>query len=174
MLTREMLLTRMARAYYDLLAVVVPLMKKDKDIEKGIREGLNKFLSNLCISLVGKLETNYYSKDAIKELAKGGPKKDQATLIYEHMVPKNYYQDKIINDFKEGKIKTPDEIRDTLEKYWHIATITSEEDKRLVPRKSMPKGWDGKDIFVRYVNIRDQLVARAEYRGKDFPERQAK
>lgn len=164
-MTREMLLTRMADAYYELLAAVAPLLKKNGDIEDGVREGLNKFLSNLCISLVGKLETDYYSEDALEKLRKG----DRGHLIYEHMVPKNVYQDKIVDDFKAGKIKNAGDIKAVLEKYWYIATITSSEDKLLFPRKAMPETWDKQNIFARYDEIRDRLVPRAECRGADFP-----
>ena len=164
-MTREMLLTRMADAYYKLLAAVVPLLKKNGDIEDGIREGLNKFLSNLCISLVGKLETDFYSENALEKLRKG----DRDHLIYEHMVPKNVYQDKIVDDFKAGKIKNAGDIKAVLEKYWYIATITSSEDKQLYPRRSMTKGRDKQNIFVRYAKIRDRLVPRAECRSADFP-----
>ena len=164
-MTRENLLTRMANAYYELLTVLVPLLKKNSDIENGIREGLNKFLSNLCISLVGKQETDYYSEDAIDKLNKG----DCEHLIYEHIVPKNFYQNQIIDDFKAGKIKNAGDIRAILEKYWYIATITSSEDKQLKPQKSMPKDWDKQDIFVRYAVIRSRLKTRAECRGADFP-----
>ena len=164
-MTREMLLKRMADAYYELLAAIAPLLQKNGDIEDGIREGLNKFLSNLCISLVGKEETDFYSEDALRELTKDKPEH----LVYEHMIPKNYYQGEIVDDFKAGKIKNADDIKAVLEKYWYIATITSSEDKLLEPSRSMPKTWDKQDIFARYAKIRNRLKARAECRGADFP-----
>ena len=164
-MTREMLLKRMAEAYYKLLAVVVPLMENDEDIKAGIREGLNKFLSNLCIALVGKEETDFYSEDALRELTKDKPEH----LVYEHMIPKNYYQGEIVDDFKAGKIKNADDIKAVLEKYWYIATITSTEDEQLDPPRSVPKGWDDQDIFVRYGSIKDRLTPRAACRGAAFP-----
>ena len=164
-MTRKKLLTRMANAYYELLTVVVPLLQKNSDIEDGIREGLNKFLSNLCISLVGKQETDYYSEAAIEKLEHG----DSKHLIYEHIVPKHVCQKKIIADFKAGKIKNAGDIKAVLEKYWYIATITSSEDDQLKPRKSMPKDWDKQDIFVRYAGIKKRLKTRAECRRADFP-----
>ena len=52
---------------------------------------------------------------------------------------------------------------------WYIATITSGENKKLKPQRSMPKNWDKQDIFVRYAQIRPRLKARVECRGADFP-----
>ena len=163
-LTREELLLRMAEAYYKLLKAVA-LLLNDKDIEAGIREGLNKFLPNLCISLVGKLETDYYSEAALEKIKKD----DCKNLIYEHMVPKSIYQDEIIDDFKVGNIKNAGDIKAVLAKYWYVATTTSGENKKLNPQRSIPENWDKQDIFVRYTAIRNCLKARAECREADFP-----
>lgn len=136
----------MAVAYHDLLVQIGPLMNSNPDVERGLKEGLNKFLSNVCISLVGKKNTDYYSVKAKAQLDKG----DSHDLVYEHMVPKaKYIQDKCVECAKNGEIKSVEEIEAILSKYWRIATITKDEDK-LLNKLNMPDDWDGSDIQARY------------------------
>lgn len=136
----------MAVAYHDLLVQIGPLLKSNPDVEKGLKEGLNKFLSNICISLVGKKNTNYYSVKAKAQIDKG----NRHDLVYEHIVPKaKYIQNECIECEKNGSPKSVEEIEAILTKYWRIATITKDED-RLLSKLNMPDGWDGVDIFARY------------------------
>ena len=149
-MSREDCLKRMAQAYHDLLKVLAPLMKKDDNIIfNGLREGLNKFLSNVYISLVhNKRETDYYSEKAF-EACKNNPKGKCPGLTYEHIVPKNIYQDEIVKTFSGGQEMSADEIADRLKKEWWTATITQAEDK-LLKKKKMPDDWDGTNRFARY------------------------
>lgn len=59
---------------------------------------------------------------------------------------------------KEGNLEI-DFIREILEKYWKIAIITKDEDKLLTGR-SMPKDWDGNNIFARYDIAGIQLITK--------------
>ena len=162
-MTRDELLSRMAVAYYEYLNAIVPVIKKDPLIAKGIKEGLNKFLTNCCIALVGKTETDYYSPAAL-EIIKN--KKKLAGLVYEHMIPKNIYQDKIVKNFIEGKIKSAEDIKTVLDQYWYIALITKHEDKLLFPQRSMLETWDSKNILARYSMVK--VIPRKECRQEEF------
>jgi hypothetical protein len=51
--------------------------------------------------------------------------------------------------------------------YWHVATITKEEDARL-PR-DMPDDWDGKNVFARYEAVGIKLQNNSYYRDHDPP-----
>ncbi|GEM_PF-1081028 len=144
----------MAEAYYDLLVGIVPLLQKNPCIEVGLKEGLNKFLSNLCIKYRGKDETDFYSEKAKEMLDKSSKlKKRPKGLEYEHMVPKEQYIQKVCLDAaKEGKLCV-DDIKELLTKYWKIATITKEEHDALSKAGyagKMPDDWDKIDIFARY------------------------
>ena len=132
-------------AYHKLLTIID---WKDHLLIEGIREGLNKFPSNAFIYATGKKKYfcgHYYSKNALdlirKEIFSG--------LIFEHMIPKQFYiQEPCIKAAKSGELKLND-MRDLFEKYWKIAIITKEENALLNHRK-MPANWDTKNIFSRY------------------------
>ncbi len=145
--TDEML-TRMAKGYHDLLVAVAPILKKNKDIHAGLKEGLTKFLSNLCIALGNKQQTDLYSEKAYDQLKH----KNKSKLVYEHVVPKNIYQNEILKAFMDGRVMSVEEIKEMLEKYWRIATITKEEDENsLLLSETMPEGWKkGDDPLARY------------------------
>ena len=146
-LSRDVVLERMAVAFHDLLTALSSQLNNNKDIQAGIKEGLCKFLSNVHIAMVGKKHTDYYSEKAYDVCTKQNAKK--TGLVYEHIVPKNRYQNEIITSFVDGNGMTEDEIRERLENSWWIATITKEEDDKL-DRLDMPSDWDGKDTFARY------------------------
>lgn len=120
----------------------------------GLREGLNKFLSNTMLYLYkesrGKnkyQQGDYYSKKAQEKV----DRKDFTDLVFEHMIPKNEYIQKPCEEAARNNSITIEFIEDKLRKYWKIAIITKEEDK-LLASKRMPNDWDGKDIFARYQN----------------------
>ncbi len=144
--SREEFLPRMAKAYYDFLKAIAPLMSGNKDIEAGLKEGLRKFLSNVHISIVkDKHITDYYSEKAYDQLSIG----NDDNLIYEHTVPKRRYQSEIVNAFMSDRPMSEDEIRGKLERCWFLASITKDEDKKLP--SNMPKGWkEGDDPLARY------------------------
>jgi hypothetical protein len=135
----------LAAAYYKLLKAIP---WEDELVVRGIREGLNKFLSNAYLSMSSKCKhecAHFYSLSAISAM-KNGDKRD---LVFEHMVPKGeYIQRPCENAAQEGKL-TIDYIEEILDKYWKIAVITAAEDRMLSSRK-MPKDWDYTDYKARY------------------------
>ena len=122
---------------------------------KGIREGRNKFLSNAYLNLCkGKHSiVNYFSLEAIAVMKQYPGKLPKGKLIFEHMVPKEKYiqapSENIIRSSitDEQKLK---EITILIDKYWHLASITVEEDRQIQNRKTMPDNWNRENIFARY------------------------
>ena len=146
--------TELAKAYYKLL---VAIDWNDEIFVSGLREGLNKFISNAFLAYhKGKNKyhkSHYVSVLALEKLKLNDPK----GLIYEHIVPKTkYIQEPCEKLAKEGKL-TVDFIEAKLDAYWKLATVTKEEDQRL-DTHSMPKNWDGVDIFARYKSASIELV----------------
>ncbi|MEG1188337.1 MAG: hypothetical protein RR259_11245 [Odoribacter sp.] len=141
------LLNRIAESYYKLLTCID---WKDQLMVSGLNEGLNKFISNAFLSSFPQgtnkyLKAHYISKEARKKINAG----DFENLIFEHIIPKQkYIQEPCIAKAKAGDLNI-EYVQNLLNKYWHIATITKEEDKGL-PKFQMPKNWDGEDIFFRY------------------------
>ena len=157
-LSREEKIAKLAQVYHDLLAAVGPLLK-DEVFRRGIREGLNKFLSNAWLSMNGgKHHTDYYSPAAGNAVRTSDK---ETRLVYEHMVPKNLFQSMFVQAAQEGTIHSAAEIRETLNACWYIALITASEEKKLLKNR-MPEGWDGKNIFSRYEEAGLELIATAE------------
>ena len=159
--SRSEAIKRMAEAYYSLLTVNSELLILNEDVFYGIKEGLNKFLSILCINLRGKYKVQsveYISPKAL-ELINQGNTKD---LIYEHMIPKeNYIQGPCLEAIKKRSPLSLNQIHELLDKYWHIALITIDEDKilnSLKLRKHMPENWDNEDILARYKMANINLI----------------
>lgn len=142
-----------ANAYYCLLT---SLDWNNELLLIGLKEGLNKFLSNLFLKQGGKhkyLHADFYSHKALERVKSG----IYSDLVFEHMVPKQkYIQEPCIARAKTGVI-TAEYILDLLRRYWKIAIITKEEDKLLLSRQ-MPKDWDGINIFYRYQVAKITLV----------------
>ena len=159
---REETLDLMAKAYHDLLVEVGPLLQSNKYIESGLKEGLNKFLSNVWISCNGKERTDYISKDAEMIRKKEGQESHPKGLVYEHMVPKNEYIQKVcLSAAKEGKCLSIVQIRRLLQKYWVTATITEREHEKLREcgfARKMPEPWDETDVFARYAAAKISLI----------------
>ena len=162
LIKREEVIARMAKAYWQLLSILYPLILENKDIEIGLKEGMSKFLSWIPISLNGKKNTDFYSEKAYKQLQLG----NKSNLIYEHIIPKEkYIQTPIIQSAKDGKLKSELEIKELLNKYWYIATITKDEDKILSQlgfNKKMPDDWDNQNIFARYDKANIKLYTLEE------------
>lgn len=150
----------MANAYANLLNALYPYLDQ-KSFFAGIKEGLNKFLSNYSIKAqIGDKyrQGHFYSELAVNKLMS----KERGGLIYEHMVPKEEYINSVcIKGLLEKKRITPDFIENLLEKYWKIAIITQDEDTKL-PKMKMPQNWDGVDIFARYKEAGINLIPREE------------
>jgi hypothetical protein len=160
-MNREETILRMATAYYDFLKTNKTIFFSNPDVYIGIKEGLNKFLSNLAIRLRGKYNINtveYISVNALNIINK----KDVKNLIYEHMVPKEIYiQCPCLDAIKNDRMLTKEEIYELLNKYWYIALITREEDNllnKLKLRTRMPQNWDKNNIFARYELAKIPLI----------------
>ena len=120
----------------------------DELLIRGMREGLTKFVTN-SILLISK-EKKYLQGDFYSEAAANKIKNNDFTnLVYEHMVPKSKYIQKPCEELAKSGELTIEIVDDLLEKYWKIAIITKEEDKKL-PSTTMTNTWDGKNIFYRY------------------------
>jgi hypothetical protein len=144
-----------ANAYTEIL---MTLDLTNPVIFKGLKEGLNKFLSNAYLSSKqgNKYEKgHYYSQEAYRKIKA----REFTDLVFEHMVPKHKYIQKPCVEKAIKKELKENDVYDLLERYWKIAIITKEEDKKLVGR-SMPKGWDGEDIFLRYKLAGIQLIPK--------------
>lgn len=144
----------LSKAYFKLLMAID---WSDAVILGGIREGLNKFISNAFLAHhKGKNKyhkSHFVSLSALEKLKN----KDHKDLIFEHIVPKKkYIQDPCENMAKAGTL-TVDFIEERLNLYWKLATITKDEDQRL-NMFSMPPDWDGKNVFARYASAGIELV----------------
>jgi len=124
----------------------------DDIVVAGLREGLNKFLSNAFIYLVKKESglNKYQQADWVSVEAKAFLEKNQKTsLVYEHMVPKQRYIQKPCEMAAKTGHLSLGFVEKILMRYWRIAVVTKDEDMRL-SRSKMPDNWDGVDIFARY------------------------
>jgi hypothetical protein len=155
---------RMGKAYYNLIIS----LNNDIILENGLREGLNKFLSNAYLKSIKKkgvnkgyikaekhLTSHFISKKA-HELMRANNfdfEKLKEQLIFEHIIPKGKVQEQMREGIKNGTKKEKDIIED-LNKYWLIATITKDENDNIKLGKSMPDGWvysdDIENIRIRY------------------------
>lgn len=108
--------------------------KQSSNYLTGIREGQNKFLSNLYLKLVKKhfdIKNNkfknwkyncshYFSNNALKN------RMENRNFVFEHIVPKSLIQ------FVKTENRSIEEVQnllfDVISKYWLIATITEKED----------------------------------------------
>ena len=161
---RTELVGTLSLCYYDLLAALRPVLG-DENTMAGLSEGLNKFLSNLSIHLVGakKERADYFSRAAWERLERGMTD----GLVYEHLVPKKEYihapceQAARTGAFQDGTPFTQEAVAALLDRYLWIAVITKEEDAKLTAAglsRKMPAGWDGKDILARYKAVGIELV----------------
>lgn len=142
-----------SHSYFNLLSSID---LDDKLLVYGLREGLNKFLSNAMIYILGRrkyLQADYYSILAYEKVQRN----DFTDLVYEHMVPKRIYFQKECEDRARTNNLTEEYIITMLNKYWHIAVITKPEEKKL-SRKKMPENWDELDIHARYKSAGLELV----------------
>jgi len=89
--------------------------------------------------------------------------KEHAGLVCEHVVPKTrYIQKRCEEAVKQGELGV-DDVRELLDKYWRLATITKEEDRRLNP-VLMPETWDGLNPLARYEAAGIELLPNPFYR----------
>ncbi|EWG99928.1 hypothetical protein [Halomonas sp. BC04] len=153
-MTADDLLQHLANAYFKVLSSTD---WTDPVVVSGLREGLNKFLSNAHLALF-KGENKYHkthwtSQGALEQLER----RDHRDLVWEHLVPKTrYIQGPCERSARQGTL-TPEFIEELLEKYWHLATITKQEDRTLHPLQ-MPNEWDMENIRARYEAVGIKLI----------------
>ena len=146
---------QIAKSYFKLLS---SLDWEDDILMSGLREGLTKFLSNAFLKSNGDdkyFQGDFYTHGALELIEKG----ITSGLVYEHMVPKSKYIQKPCEERAQKKSLNEDYVIDLLNRYWKIAIVTKEEDKKLT-RTKMPDDWDEADIRIRYKNARIDLVPR--------------
>lgn len=142
-----------SNSYFNLLS---SLDFNDKVLINGLREGLNKFLSNAIIYILGRrkyLQADYYSVTAYEKIKNS----DFTDLIYEHMIPKRKYIQQECESRAINKTLTKQDIITLLNRYWHIAVITKNENT-LLSKTTMPNNWDNLDCHARYKLVGLELV----------------
>jgi hypothetical protein len=157
--------SQLAVAYHKLLT---RLDWEDEVLISGIREGLNKFLSNAHLH-VFRGKNKYHKTHLVSEQALAQMEaRDYSGLVFEHMVPKDRFQKDCEERAKSGTL-TIEFVEDQLKQFWHLATITKEEEARLT-RNSMPDNWDGKDPRARYmhacITLKDNPFFQKTKRGR--------
>ena len=160
---RTKYLTLLAEKFHMYLQCISTAMSDDVLFD-GTNEGRNKILSNIDLALkklsglkhIKYLITDYYSEEAYEKIKNN----DFKHLVYEHIMPKNIYQNKIFNDLRNNKVPTKEELFDILNKYWILATITEDQDKELTKAQLRTKMPDNNlnDIFARYNKVGIKLV----------------
>jgi hypothetical protein len=156
---------KLAEAYYKLLTAID---WNDEILVKGLREGLNKFLSNAFASQFPKKHKHHKTHKISRAAKKQLDAKKYVGLRYEHLVPKQkYIQGPCEELAKRGEL-TVEYIVQLLDKYWFVATITKEEDDRL-RRTSMHTGWDEENIFDRYEFAGIELLDNTYFGDQDEP-----
>ena len=101
------------------------------------------------------LVVDYFSEKAL-ELIGSETKFNTSNFSFEHMVPKaKYILDKIKEEAKKNN--SDDELQkliyELVDKYYYVALITRDENKKLSNKgyiKKMPEDWDWKSIEARY------------------------
>ena len=135
----------------------------DPVVVAGLREGLNKFLSNAHLAFfkgVNKYhKTHWMSQGALEQLERH----DYRDLVWEHLVTKtSYIQGPCERSARQGTL-TIEFIEELLDKYWHLATITKQENRMLHPLL-MPNEWDRENIFARYESVGIKLIPNPFFR----------
>lgn len=144
--TTSTVFTDLAKAYVEFLTAVPwhhPL------VVSGLKEGLNKFLSNAYLYyFYGKNKyhlTQFATPAAIQQMQAG----NYRGLIFEHMVPKRkFIQEPCEKLARKGQLET-EFVADLLDRYWILATVTQAENSQLT-RSAMPANWDQVNCFARY------------------------
>jgi hypothetical protein len=145
---------RLARAYFKLLTAID---WDDAVLVAGLREGLNKFLSNAHLAQF-RGRNKYHKTHFITEAARSRVETDKrGGLIWEHLVPKTVYvQEPCEREARRGTL-TVEFVRERLQKSWCLATVTVEEDRRL-SRLKMPLDWDGVNVRARHESMGIHLI----------------
>lgn len=123
----------------------------------GAREGLNKFLSNAYLASFPRRRkhelTQLISPAARDRLSAG----QRSGLVFEHVVPKRRFIQEPCEVEARGATLRVEFVLGLLRRYWLLATVTKDEDRRLT-RDTMPRAWGGVDVLVRYSAAGIELV----------------
>lgn len=159
----------MARAYHKFLDFVFVQNEGDDALHRSMNETRIKFLTMYYVThapvspifshrlnLQSResadrryIVADYYSQNALKALRKFPSK--GLELAFEHVVPKDLMRQECEARAKVGDVPTAKEIKKMLDRSWHIAVVTKDEDRMLKPSKGMPTGWmTGDDVLARY------------------------
>jgi len=152
---RDEIISKLADVYFEFLNSI---NWDNQLLLNGLKEGKNKFLSNVYLHLCrGKHSiVNYHSISALEIYNNSSGNLTKGLLVFEHMIPKEKYIQKPCEEIIQMEISPElkrEKIHDLLDRYWHIASITTQEDKSLKHKKTMPENWDGLNIFARYETI---------------------
>lgn len=114
---------------------------------EGGREGINKFIKN---AFLGAFRGNKYRKAPLATPAAAQRLTIGLTtgLVLEHVVPTVLLQRPAEQAARSAQL-TREFVLSWLRRYWVTATVTKDEDRRLI-RDQMPDRWDGVDVFARY------------------------
>lgn len=160
----------MAVAYQGFLKYLFVDNKDDEELHRSMNEMRIKFLSlyfathapvasffsdNRKLREKKSLDrryiiADYFSKNSLIKLQNFPA--PRMGLKFEHIVPKDMlkqeFEAKVRND---EDLLSVEEIAKMLDETWHIAVVTTDEDRQLWPQKAMPEWWsNSKDIFARY------------------------
>lgn len=155
----------LAAAYFKLLTGID---WSDRVLVAGLREGLNKFLSNAHLAAYRGAnkyhKTHYVSLLALERLGR----RQYSGLVWEHLVPKaRYIQEPCELRARQGTLSV-EVIQALLVKYWLLATVTKEEDS-LLRRREMPGDWDRERTHARYAEAGIVLVSNPYFQAFGHP-----
>jgi hypothetical protein len=146
---------RMAEAYF---AILTAVDWTNSDLVIGLREGLNKFLSNVYLKAVLRGTKKHHCTHLISlsalALVKAGKGEN---LVFEHVIPKDFYIQKPCEELAAKGELNVEFIEDLLNRFWIIASVTSDDAGKLLARR-MPENWDGVQVLARYHAVGVDLV----------------
>ena len=113
-----------------------------------------------------RLFVDFMSSKAWEELRKNGlyDENGKCKFTYEHMVPKHEYIEKEIQEMAFNDKLDIKKIEELVSKYYYLALILKEEDKKLSKNK-MPEDWNREDFYSRYEKAGIDLINNPLYEG---------
>lgn len=110
---------------------------------RNLKTALHQYWQNKTMGLHGQSQKKNIPRS---QAADGAALKD---CDVEHAVP----QMEIVNMLMDMEAITQTKVQSLLEKYFRVLLVTKEEHRLLNAsglRSSMPKDWDGEDVWARY------------------------
>ena len=110
---------------------------------RNLKTALHQYWQNKTLGLHGQSQKKNIPR------SKAAIKKNIRECEVEHVVPLMY----IVNMLMETTPINKKNIKNILDKYFHVLLVTKEEHNRLNAsglRSTMPKDWDGENIWARY------------------------